>query len=245
VDEGLIVSLVKQERYQQPRMGGRKLYHVLKGKMGESGIKIGRDRFFCMLRRQGLTVPRLPRTPRTTQSRHALPVFNNLTVDTEVTQPDQVWVSDLTYLRTEEGFDYLAIIMDRYSRKIVGYHCGDTLETISCLQALEKALKNLSPGAAPIHHSDRGSQYCSHAYVERLWKNGFQVSMTQENHCYENAHAERVIGILKQEYGLRMTYRSREQVRKAVDQAIRLYNNRRPHTSLNYKTPAMVHGQAA
>lgn len=209
--------------------------------MREAGVQMGRDRFFEMLGRYGLKVGRLAKRPKTTQSRHSLPVFSNLLMNVEVKAPGEVWVSDLTYVRTQEGFCYLAVVMDLYSRKIVGYHVGENLETASCMEALEMALGELAEGARPIHHSDRGCQYCSHAYVSRLQELGFRISMTQENHCYENAHAERVIGILKEEYGLWMTYRNREHVKQAVEQAVHVYNTKRLHTSLGYRTPAEVH----
>lgn len=245
LDESLLVELIRRERRQQPRLGVRKLYKVLSPELLELGIKVGRDRLFRLLRKRALLVPPLPRAPRTTQSRHCLPVFTNLIAGREPTSPNQVWVSDITYVRTETGFVYLALIMDRYSRKIVGYHCGDTLEAIGCVRALDSALSELPEDCRPIHHSDRGSQYCCHAYVERLSSRGLSVSMTERNHCYENAHAERVHGILKQEYGLGMTFKNPEHARHAVDQAVWLYNHRRPHSSLKLQIPAEVHRQAA
>lgn len=127
------------------------------------------------------------------------------------------------------------------SRKIVGFHAGDTLETEGCLNALEKAVNELEEGRIPLHHSDRGSQYCSHVYTGRLREHGLGISMTEENHCYENAKAERVNGILKQEYGLGSTFLTKQQAVASVDQAVMLYNTRRPHLALKYKTPEEVH----
>jgi len=245
IDEDLIVELVRRERRLQPRLGGRKLYEILGPALSELGLKIGRDQLFRVLREREMLVPPLPRTPRTTPSRHCLPVFGNLIAALEPTDPNQIWVSDITYVRIETGFVYLALIMDRYSRKIVGHHCGDTLEAIGCVRALDQALAELPPGCRPIHHSDRGCQYCCHEYVERLTDRGLAVSMTERNHCYENAHAERVQGILKQEYGLRMTFKNLEQARNAVEQAVWLYNHRRPHSSLQFQIPAEVHRQVA
>jgi len=151
-----------------------------------------------------------------------------------MTGPDQAWVSDLTYIGTEEGFLYAAMITDVYSRKIVGAHIGDSLEAEGCLEALEQALKSLAEGKHPIHHSDRGCQYCCHAYVERLQARELPISMTQIMHCYENALAERVNGILKLEYEMDRTFRTKEQARRAFDQAVWLYNHRRPHLMLDY-----------
>ena len=139
VDEDMVEHLVKQERKMQPRLGGRKLYEVLKPDFRELDIFVGRDRLFEILRKKDLLVPPLPKSCRTTDSAHCLPVFYNLIKDLVVTHPNQVWVSDITYLRTEEGFVYLSTIMDLYSRKIVGYHCGDTLESVGCIEALENA----------------------------------------------------------------------------------------------------------
>jgi len=245
VDKGLIGELVQAERSSQPRLGGRKLFFMLKNELEAAGVSIGRDRFFNVLRESGLLLEPLPRSPRTTNSRHSLPVFRNKIKDIEVTGPNQVWVSDITYIRTGVNFLYLSLITDKYSRKIVGYHLGKTLETEESLKALEMALETKPGNARIIHHSDRGCQYCSHRYVGELKRNGFEISMTEENHCYENALAERVNGILKQEYWLGSTFRSIEQAIAAVVEAIYLYNVRRPHLSLNYKTPEQVHGRAA
>jgi putative transposase len=245
VDEGLVEKLVEAERAVQPRLGGRKLYFILNSELEAAGVSIGRDRFFNVLRTNDLLLPPLPKSPRTTNSRHSLPVYRNIIKDIEVTGPNQVWVSDITYIRTADNFLYLSLITDKYSRKIVGYHLGETLETEECLRALEMALEKKPANASIIHHSDRGCQYCSHRYVDELKKHGFEISMTEENHCSENALAERVNGILKQEYWLGSTFRSIEQACSAVAEAIYLYNVRRPHMSLNYKTPEQVHGRAA
>jgi len=168
----------------------------------------------------------------------------NLVKDRTATKANEVWVSDITYLRSEEGFLYLALLTDSHSRKIVGYHCADTLEAVGCIRALEMALSSLPKGAKPIHHSDRGCQYCCHDYVMRLNQHGLSISMTETNHSAENAQAERVNGILKNEYALGVPFRTKEQARCAVDQAVLIYNTRRPHTSLGYQIPAVVHSLA-
>lgn len=245
VDEELIVELAKRERQMQPRLGGRKLLYLLEGDLKEAQVSIGRDRFFEVLARNDLLVVPKRGRPRTTNSRHSLPVFDNLLRGKELTGPDQAWVSDLTYIRSEEGFLYAAVITDVYSRKIVGAHIGDSLEAEGCLRALEQALESLSEGKHPIHHSDRGCQYCCHAYVERLQARELPISMTQIMHCYENALAERVHGILKLEYEMDRTFRTKAQARKAFEQAVWLYNHRRPHLMLDYRFPADVHVQAA
>jgi transposase InsO family protein len=245
IDEDLIVALVLQIRRLHPRLGGRKLLHLLRPRLADAGVTIGRDRFFEVLRRHGLLVERKRASPRTTQSRHTLPVFRNLVSGLAVTAPNQVWVSDLTYIRTDEGFVYAAVVMDRCSRKVVGKHIGDSLEAEGCVRALEQALDELPAGCHPIHHSDRGSQYCCHEYVKLLDTHRLPISMTEANHCYENAHAERVIGTLKQEYELDATFRTKEDAYRSFHQAIELYNHQRPHLSLDYETPARVHGQVA
>ncbi len=245
IDEALIVELVRRERQVQPRLGGRKLLHLLRSDFEEAGIQIGRDRFFEMLAESDLLVVPKPGTPRTTNSRHSLPVFGNLLAGKGLCGPNEAWVSDLTYIRTDEGFLYAALITDAYSRKIVGAHIGDSLEAEGCLLALDQALKTLPAGKYPIHHSDRGCQYCCHEYVKRLQARGLPISMTQVMHCYENPQAERVNGIIKQEYELDRRFRTKAQARKAFEQAVWLYNHRRPHLGLNYRFPADVHEQAA
>ena len=246
VDHELVLGLVGQERRLQPRLGTRKLLVLLEKEFKAAGVQVGRDRLFKLLREQDLLVkPPRAEFPRTTHSHHHLPVFRNRIKGLAVNHPNEVWVSDLTYLRTTEGYLYLALITDKASRKVVGYHCGDTLEAIGCVRALERALAELPSGARPVHHSDRGSQYCCHEYVNRLAEAGLEVSMTEEDHCAENALAERMNGILKQEYGLGLEFGSKAQARKAVEQAVFLYNTRRPHGALNFRVPAEVHSLAA
>jgi transposase InsO family protein len=200
VDERHGEELVRAERRIQLRLGGRKLFHILGPKLVEDGIKLGRDRFFEVLGEVGLLLERLPAyTPVTTNFRHRLPVFHNRVKDLKLTGPNQAWASDITYIRTDEGFLYLALNSDRWSRKIVGYHAGDTLEVEGALAALWRAISALPEGDNPVHHSDRGCQYCCHAYVDELKKHSLGISMTEEAHGYENALAEGVNGILKQE----------------------------------------------
>ena len=195
-----------------------------------------------MLRQRELLLePKAAVYPCTTNSQHYLPVFTNLIKGRQLTGANQVWVSDITYLRTLEGGLFLALITDKWSRKIVGYHCGESLEAKECLQALEMAVAVLPEQARPVHHSDRGSQYCSHEYVNRLRQRQLAVSMTEIDHCAENAMAERVNGILKQEYGLGGELASKTVALRLVEQAIWLYNNKRPHTALGFRVPKYVH----
>jgi transposase InsO family protein len=242
VDAELVAELVRQERKVQPRIGVRKLCMVLKPALAEAGIEIGRDRMFDALRERGLLVPPLPRQwPQTTHYNPSLPVFQNEIKGLEVNRTNQVWVSDLTYVRSDEGFLYVSLITDKYSRKIVGWHAEETLETKGPLKALEMALASLPADAKPIHHSDRGCQYCSHEYVNALKERGLSVSMTEENHCAENAMAERVNGILKQEYALGCGFKTKALARESIKEAVHLYNTRRLHGGINYQVPAQVH----
>jgi len=246
VDGELVAGLVREERKKQARLGTRKLHHMLRPELEKAGVRIGRDRMFEELRKRDLLLEPVPaKYPTTTQSYHNLPVFGNVIKGLEVTAPNQVWVSDITYLRTRESFVYLALITDKFSRKIVGWHAGDNLEAVGCVRALERALADLPPGSAPIHHSDQGSQYCCHEYVNRLQDCGLQISMTEADHCAENALAERMNGILKQEYGLGEELPSKQIAYRTVEQGIKLYNTCRPHTALNYRMPAEVHAASA
>lgn len=244
-DAQWIKQMVLRERREQTRLGGKKLYEMLKPAMRKLGIDVGRDIFLQSYKEEGLTLKPLRRKPRTTNSRHHLPVFPNQFKDMEITAPNQAWVSDITYISTDQGYLYLSLITDAFSRKIVGFHGGNTLETEGCLKALNKALSGLKGTQKPVHHSDRGCQYCSNKYVKKLCKNGLGISMTEKNHCAENAMAERVNGILKQEYGLGYQFRTKAQALSSINQAVFLYNTRRPHLSLKYKTPEEVHRKAA
>jgi putative transposase len=242
VDGELVAQLVQRERCLQPRLGARKMRVLLQEPLAEAGVRLGRDRFFEVLREHDLLLARRrSERPQTTHSYHSLPVFGNLVKDCQASRPNEVWVGDLTYLRTEEGFMFLSLLTDKVSRHIVGYHCGDSLESIGCQEALKMALKQLPPGQGPIHHSDRGSQYCCREYVDLASTRGLAMSMTEVDHCAENALAERMNGILKSEYGLDQPFKTKAQTTRAVHQAIHLYGTRRPHTALANRFPAQVH----
>jgi transposase InsO family protein len=163
----------------------------------------------------------------------------------EVNKPNQVWAADITYIRTLNGFCYLALITDMYSRKIVGYDLSDSLELNGCVRALKKALYQTKSIKGLIHHSDRGIQYCSNVYTKILKIKKINISMTEENHCYENALAERVNGILKDEFYLDQTFMNIEHAKRAAKNAIKLYNQIRLHLSLDFKTPNMVYKLSA
>ena len=244
VEVQLALELARAERRHQPRLGVRKLYHLMRVELKAAGVKMGRDRLFEELRKAGLLVQRKPSEwPKTTNFDPALPVFQNLIRRYPLTGRNQVWVSDITYLRTREAFMYLGLITDKWSRKIVGFYLAETLETEGVLIALAMALRGLKPGEHPIHHSDRGCQYASHAYVQAVQQAGLTMSMTETNHGAENALAERVNGILKQEYWLDATFESKLVARKAAADGIQLYNYRRPHTALGLRVPGIVHDE--
>lgn len=245
LDEEKVLALVKREREEQPRLGGRKLHNMLQAELRAQGVALGRDRMFVILRDHGMLVKPKRRSARTTYSQHNLPICRNLVKEREPTSVHQIWNADITYLRVGKGFMYLSLISDQYSRKIVGYHCSDNLESVGCQQALKMALKGLEGSQVPIHHSARGCQYCCHEYMRQLQQAGLSASMTEQNHCYENAYAERLNGILKDEYGLGDWLPNKRLALRCVEQAVWLYNFRRPHMRLNYQTPHQVHAQAA
>ena len=243
--ESQVIQLVKKERDIQSRVGTRKLHKELSYAFQKSGLKVGRDRLFDILRENDMLVRRKKASFKTTNSYHHFYKYNNLVKSMEVIRPNQVWVSDITYIRTVKGFCYLALITDMYSRKIVGYDISDSLELAGCLRALQKALRQARPAVGLIHHSDRGIQYCSKEYVAELKKRDIRISMTEENHCYENAIAERVNGILKDEFYLDQCFVNTYNASVATKNAIDIYNNKRLHLSLGYKTPNMVYENAA
>jgi transposase InsO family protein len=243
--ESQVIKLVKDERKQQPRVGTRKLLEALHAEFKKAHLKVGRDVLFDILRDNGMLVKPKKASCKTTDSYHRFNTYGNLVKDMEVTAPNQVWVSDITYIRTVNGFCYLALITDMYSRKIVGYDISDSLELAGCLRALKIALKSARPAVGLVHHSDRGIQYCSNVYVKELRKHKIKISMTEENHCYENAIAERVNGILKDEFYLDQCFFDTAHASRATSSAISIYNHKRLHLSLGYKTPNRVFKNAA
>lgn len=235
------MDAVHQERRMHPRIGTRKLVKLL----SDGGTTIGRDRLFELLRARDMLVRPKKKQQRTTYRDDSLPVFRNLLYQLEPTEPNQVWVSDLTYIACDEGPLYLALVTDLVSRRILGWNASDSLCAEGAVDALQRALRQLPADRWPIHHSDRGCQYCCHQYVAVLQQRALPISMTEQNHCYENCYAERVNGILKDEYNLDAVFRTRAQACRAIQQAIETYNSRRPHCSLALRTPDQAHGIAA
>lgn len=240
-DKDKLEGLVHPIRHILPRLGGKKLYSMIKNSMSENRLKMGRDRFFKWLKYSDLLVSPKKQYINTTQSHHRFWVYDNLAATMTLTRPNQLWVSDITYLRTQEGFCYLALITDAYSRKIVGFDVSDTLELNGCMRALKSALQTAGDISDLVHHSDRGIQYCSGQYTALLKQKGVKISMAAKGNCYENALAERVNGILKGEFNLDTTFKTKEHAVKAVQQSIYIYNTYRPHWSLKLKTPEACH----
>lgn len=240
-----VIELIYERREELPREGGKKLYLAIKDELEMNNLKIGRDRLFDILREKDMLIWPKKRYVHTTNSKHRFYKYKSLVKDFTPTAPNQVWVSDITYLRLNKGHCYLALITDAYSRKIIGYDISQSLELAGSLRALKLALRQLPAKHRVIHHSDRGIQYCSNQYVEVLKKHKIRISMTEENHCYENAIAERVNGILKGEFYLDECFTNVELAKKVSKNAIKIYNNKRLHLSLNYKTPNQVHDLAA
>ncbi|QDO94622.1 IS3 family transposase [Formosa sediminum] len=245
IKEQQIIKIVSRKRKSLPREGVRKLIRSLDNEFYKANLKVGRDSLFSVLRKYNMLTLRKKTSARTTNSYHRFYKYNNLIKDMEITRPNQVWVNDITYIRTIKGFCYLALITDMYSRKIVGYDLSNSLELKGCVRPLNKALYQAKNVKGLIHHSDRGIQYCSNVYTQILKRNKIDISMTEENHCYENAMAERVNGILKDEFYLDQTFDNVAHAKRATKNAINLYNEIRLHLSLDYKTPNMVYKLSA
>lgn len=224
-----------------PRLGTRKLYFKLEPAFRGLGLKLGRDKLFRLLGEEDMLIRPRRRYVQTTMSRHHLRKYPNLVKGLELTAPEQVWVSDITYIKTVEGTCYLNLVTDAWSRKIVGYALSATMDAVSMGVALQMDLKEKKTCAATIHHSDRGLQYCSSHYVGLASKGKMRMSMTQDSDPYENALAERMNRTLKEEFGLGKTLKNKEQAKEMVNQAVNLYNNIRPHLSLQMKTPQQLH----
>ncbi len=243
--EEQLLDLVKEIRKDHPRMGGRKLYQLLQSEINKRGIKIGRDAFFDLLSEHRLLVRRKRRHVMTTFSRHRFRKYPNLIQDGEITRVNQVWVSDITYWFTGYACLYISLVTDAYSRRIMGYAVAETLEAVHCKQALMMALQHLDrrAGMHLLHHSDRGLQYCSREYIQELEFYDIQISMTQNGDPLENPIAERVNGILKQEYLSHQKVYSFLQAQWVLEQAVFLYNYKRPHLSCDMLAPDQAYHQ--
>jgi putative transposase len=217
----------------------------ISGELIEQNAVIGRDKFFTLLKEHDLLIKRRKKGTRTTYSNHEYAVAPNRIKNLSVTAKNQVFVSDITYLALERRFYYLFLVTDLFSRKVVGYHLSDNLKHDGAIKALTMALKEIGNSKGIIHHSDRGCQYCCHDFIKYLHQQEMLSSMTDENHCYQNAVAERVNGILKDEYFLDSVFPDYSSMQRAVRQAIFVYNNIRLHRSLGLNTPDSVYKRAA
>ncbi len=238
---GILIDEVLEIRKTQKRLGCRKLIHKLEPFIAQHQIVIGRDAFFDLLSEHNLLVrKRKRRKPITTFSDHWMRKYPNLIEGFYPTAPNQLWVSDITYIVVGNGFAYLSLITDAYSRKIVGFYLSVDLSAEGCIRALEMALDNNPILGRLIHHSDRGSQYCCSDYVKILNDNFIKISMTQNGDPRENAIAERVNGILKDEL-LDKSFLNYKDAVRSVSIAISIYNHQRPHGSIDYLTPIEAH----
>ena len=238
---------VQMFRREQPRSGGKKALSSIGDNLKQRGLGMGRDRFFKVLRENGLLIKRRHKVPRTTYSRHDYAVQPNIFKNMEVSGPEQVFVADITYLRLKGRLAYLFLVTDAWSRMIVGWHVSTNMSHEGAKKALGMALKRIDNPAGIVHHSDRGSQYCCHEFIGYLKGHKMRSSMTDADHCAQNALAERMNGILKDEYYLDLPFNSFENMKQAVADSVIIYNTKRLHWSLNLKTPAEVHnlGQMA
>ncbi len=241
VKEDIILYEVLNIRKDLPRLGTRKLHYLLQNKLLSHNICIGRDYLFDLLSEHKLLVRQRKRKVFTTDSRHWMRKYSNLIKNVPVTRPEQVWVSDITYIRIINQWGYLSLITDAYSRKIMGYCFRNDLAAQGCIEALKMALDNKIYNESIIHHSDRGSQYCSGQYVDLLFQNNIGISMTENGDPYENASAERVNGIMKSEFNLYNTQLGFEQTYNQIRKSVHAYNELRPHSSCDYLTPNEAH----
>lgn len=243
--EGFILLLARRERIVNPMAGCEKVLYAIRPAMAEEGVTMGVNRFYRLMKKNGMMVPKRKKySCTTTKQDKSLVPSPNLVKAMKITAPDQALCSDITYIYAGEGFLFLSLMMDMFAHDIVGWAVSNLLKTEGPLAALAMASRALGPDAKPVAHSDRGCQYNSHAYIEALEKLGWKSSMTEGLHCYENAMAERLNGIHKYEYFLNTHFKTKAEAMKAIEEAIRVYNTRRLHESLGFKTPKAFREEA-
>ena len=235
----MVLEQVESIRETLPKCGTRKLHHLLKA----DGLKIGRDALFNLLRDTDLLIRRNRRYIKTTDSSDTFLHYRNLLDEMEITHAEDVFVSDITYIRLKGGFCYLAIVADSYTKKIMGKYISRNMQTPLVLKALVQSLKNKQYNRKLIHHSDHGSQYSSRTYTNALKLSDIMISMAGRGRAWENPVAERIMGILKQEFSLNRTFDTYEEAYDQVEAAIDKYNKIRPHLSCGYLTPEQAHDQ--
>ena len=231
---------VLEIRSSMPRLGTRKLHYLLKEELSGLGIKLGRDGLFRFLRSENMLVKRRKNYTKTTNSKHWLRKHPNLLKERVTSTSEEVFVSDITYIKSRERTHYLSLVTDAYSRKIMGYHLSDDMSSENVVKALDMATKRSQTTFQTIHHSDRGLQYCSSTYQDTLKNNQMICSMTDGYDCYQNALAERINGILKEEF-LFYKCNTGKELETLIKESIHIYNTKRPHLSLNMKTPEYIH----
>ena len=238
-----VIRLVREIRMEMPRLGTRKLYTLLSNELHELGI--GRDKLFEILKSNKMLIVPRKSYHITTNSHHRFRKHKNLIEDLPINKPEQVWVSDITYVGTRKNPMYLSLVTDAYSKKIMGYNLSNSLAVEGTLKALNMAIRQRKyTFRALIHHSDRGLQYCSDDYQKKLSKNHIRCSMTESYDPYANAVAERINGVLKQEFLNGTQDYNIEIMNKVIDQTVSIYNNKRPHISNFMKTPELMHEQS-
>lgn len=237
-----IRPLVLSIRREMPRIGTRKLYYLLKPDFDRLGIKIGRDALFAYLKSEHLLIRPKKNYTKTTNSKHWLRKYPNLLKEKVPKRPEHIYVSDITYIKSREKTHYLSLVTDAYSRKIVGYKLSNDMSAENVVKAFNMAMRYRRTDNELIHHSDRGLQYCSWVYQNALNKHNVTPSMTDGYDCYQNALAERINGILKQEFLIYKCNNGKE-LEQLVNESIKTYNNKRPHLSLNMKTPNFIHNK--
>ncbi|MCK6542586.1 IS3 family transposase [bacterium] len=244
LNQELVKVMIQEIRQHMPRIGGRKLHYLLNRRFKDQSMhSIGRDKLFALLREEGMLVLKKRKYTKTTYSKHWMRTYPNLAALMRLDAPEQLWVADITYVALAQGYLYLHLITDAYSKKIMGYVLSPELSANISLRALKMALANRYYSHQLTHHSDRGLQYCSGLYTDYLRNHHVQISMTEHGDPYENAIAERVNGILKDEFGLGDTLESFTQANKLVHDSIQIYNHQRPHWSCGLLTPCERHLQ--
>jgi transposase InsO family protein len=241
--EQSVILLVNKVRKRMPKIGGKKIYSLIKEDLSQSGIRLGRDKLFEVLRKNKLLIERKKKYLMTTNSKHFFKKYPNLIKGIKVNRADQVWVSDITYIRTDDGFTYAAMITDMFTRKIVGCSIDKTMTSQLILDALKMALKQRRNYSGLIHHSDRGLQYCSKDYTDQLTLNEIRISMTENSDPYENALAERINRTIKEEFIINEKVRSFSVLKNLFYESIDIYNKERPHLALKMRKPEEIYSQ--
>ncbi len=237
-----VLKMVQRVRKRESCLGTLKVHGIIKPELEQEAIKMGREKLNTLLREEQMLVRRKKKFTRTTDSNHRYKRWPNLLKDMELTAPEQAWVSDITYISTRKGFNYLFLVTDAYSKQIMGYYLGESLKIENACSALKKAISNRRyPGRELIHHSDRGLQYSHPNYIKLEMDNGIKPSMTTKYDPYENAIAERVNGILKTEFDVGGVFPSTEMAKREIKTAIQIYNYERPHMSCQMMTPWEAH----